>query len=286
MHTIPAGVRVTEGVNTWAVTGATSGIGTFVDAPVECTVAGGASNGVIAGQITTLIDADLVPGCSGVSNTTETISGKDTESTEAYRERLRSVPESRSTCGPRLAYEAAAQEASASVADAVALGANDGPFMAGTAPAAGEVHVIVIQGERDDEGVLTSVIPSPTVGLLDAVDEALSAEDVRPLTDLVIVKAPEFVDVDLTVTYYIARSRAASVVEIQAAVEDAFTAFQLWQESAIGRDINPSECHRQLVNAGAKRITITSSFVFTALKRDESVRLGYVALTYGGVEDD
>src|SRR5688572_4680999 len=256
-RTIAAGVRVTDGTNIWEVTEDTSDTAAFIDAPVECIVTGKATNGIAIGQIDTLVDPESVPGCLSTENTTETISGRDVESLEDFRERLRSVPESRSTCGPRTAYEAAALEASASVADAVALGPNDADYMAGTDPEPGEVHVCIIMGARDDDGALESVVPDPEAGLLTTVEEALTAEDVRPLTDFVTVKAAEFVEYDSVATYYIGRSRAKQATEIQDAVEEAYDAYQLWQQSKIGRDINPSELVTRLVNAGAKRVAVT-----------------------------
>jgi len=284
-RTIAAGTRVTDGTSLWQVTEDTSATADHIDAPVECTVAGGDSNGIAIGQIDTLVDPDQVVGCTGTENTTATISGRDIESLEDQRERMRDVPESTSTCGPRTAYNALSLAASASVADAVALGPDDAGDMAGTPPDPGEVFVLVIQGERDAGGVLTSVVPTPEAGLLTTVDEALSAEDVRPLGDSLTVKAPAFVEFDCVITYYIARSRSDSAADIQDAVDDAYDAYLLWQQSKIGRDINPSEANRLICNAGAKR-TVISSPSFVSLDRDESAIADYVQLVYGGVEDD
>lgn len=284
-RTIAEGVRVTDGVNIFTVVDDTSNTGDHVDALVKCTVNGGATNGIAPGQIDTLVDPDLVPGCTGVSNTTETVSGRDIESLEDFRERLRDVPESTSTCGPRIAYEALAVKASASVADAVALGPDDGGEMAGYPPAPGEVHVLLLEGERDESGSIVSVVPDPSGGLLTTVGNALSAEDVRPLTDHVFVLAPVFVDFDSIVTYFIAESRSDSAASIQVAVQAAYQDWILWQQSAIGRDINPSELTARLVGAGAKRAVITEP-AFSALLRDQSARCVYSELIYGGVEDD
>jgi phage-related baseplate assembly protein len=283
---IPTGSRVTDGTSQWAVVGGPYTIppGNTIDLQVQCTVAGAVSNGVAPGQIATMVDA--LAGVSSVTNTTTTISGRDIESTEAFRTRLRSVPENRSTCGPRLAYEQAALDASASVADAVALGADDASEMAGTLPTSGEVHVIITQGTRDSDGTLISVVPDPDANLISTVDSALSAEDVRPLTDFVTVKAPVWANLDIELVYYISKSRADSASTIQAAVEDAYAAYKLWQQQ-IGRDINPSELITRLVNAGAKRVVIGGAGpVFTVLKRDECSRLFYEDVLYGGIEDD
>jgi phage-related baseplate assembly protein len=284
LHTVPGGARVTDGINIWRVLADTEDTGT-VTATVECIVVGNATNGVAIGQIDTLVDPGEVPGCSSTSNITETANGRDLESVEAFRQRLRDVPESDSTCGPRKAYEAHALAVSPTVADAVALGPDDAAEMAGAGPTPGEVFVLVLKGERDTQGVLTSVVPEPDAGLLVDVQAGVDGEEVRPLTDKVTAKAPTWHDHDAVVTYYIARSRSDSAAEIQAAVNDAFDAYLLWQQSKIGRDVNPSALVSRLIVAGAKRAVVTAP-TFVALKRDESARITYTFLGYGGIEDD
>jgi phage-related baseplate assembly protein len=284
-RTVPGGVRVSDGTNTWRVIADTSNTGTFVDAFVECIDNGRATNEIAEGQITTLVDPDLVPGCTGVTNIRTTSGGRDLETADEFRVRLRDAPENRSTCGPRGAYEAFALEASGSVADVVALGPNDEAEMAGGPPDPGEVWVLLLEGERDDAGVLTSVIPEPSDGLLATVIPALSEDDVRPLTDSVIVRAPSFHDFDCIATYYIGESREDAASAIQDAVEEAFDAYLLWQQSKIGRDVNPSMLTVFLMAAGAKRVAITQP-TFTQLMRDQSARLSYQFLGYGGIEDD
>ena len=284
--TVPGGSRSTDGVSVWAVTGgdqSSSGAVDYLDCAAACTVDGSASNGVAIGQIDTMVDQ--VDGIATVSNTTETISGRDLETTEQQRARLRDAPESTSTTGPRIAYKTLALAASANVADAVALGPFDGSEMAGSAPNAGEIHVKIIKGTRDANGVLQSVVPAPDSGLLTAVYSALSPDTVRPLGDYLFVEEPLFVDFDHHVTYYISRSRSSSAAAIQAAVSAADAAYLLWQQSSIGRDINPSQLDTMLCNAGAKR-TVISSPSFTVLQRDQSAQLVYWSLTYGGLEDD
>lgn len=285
-RTVPNDTRVTDGTNVWAVQGDTSNTGTFVDCTVVCEVPGSATNGIAIGQISTIVDPANVPGALDTSaNTTETVSGRDVEALEDFRTRLRDIPESQSTCGPRGAYQASALAASASVADAGVLGPDDAALMAGPPPSPGQVLVLVIEGERDANGVLTSVIPDPGPGVISAVSTALTDETVRPLTDQVIVQAPSFVLFDAYVTYYIAESRSDSAAAIEVAVQAAFAAYLLWQQSSIGRDINPSQLTTMLVNAGAHRVVITQP-AYTDLMSDQSAKLLYQSLTYGGVEDD
>jgi phage-related baseplate assembly protein len=285
LHTIPAGVHVTDGTNIWEVIETTSATADHVDALVRCIVTGVASNGVANGQIDTLVDPDELPGCTGVTNTGQSVSARDAEGLEEFRARLRDAPENTSTAGPRLAYEALAKAASASVADAVCIGPEDGSEVVSYAPGAGEVFILVLKGTRDAGGVLTDVVPQPDPTLIDAVTAALSAEDVRPLADSVSVQAPVFRSIAVVATYYVARSRIDSVTDIQAAAQEAFDSWVIWQQAKIGRDINPSELIARLMNAGAKRVTVSQP-AYAELLRDESAWITDQALNYGGVEDD
>lgn len=284
-HTVPVGIRVTDGASIWAVTEDTTDTGTVVDAPVECVVAGKASNGVAIGQIDTLVDTSLLPGVESVSNILETAGGRDVEGTEAFRARLRTVPESNSTAGPRAAYEALALAASDSVADAVALGPEDADDVVSYAPGDGEVFILVLEGTRNDAGELIDVVPEPSDGVLAAVETATTDEKVRVLTDHVSSMPPLFVEFDAVFTYYIARSRSKQAAQIQIDVANAYTAYLVWQQSKIGRDINPDEAIKRLVVAGAKRVNV-NGLTFQALLKDQSARVYSAGLSYGGLEDD
>lgn len=272
--TIAAGKRATDGINLWRVTTTTTSApnATYVDAVAECTVNGSATDGISIGQIDTL--ADSIPNIESVSNTTETTGGRDLETLEEFRARLRTAPDKHATCGPRSGYEAIARAASSSVEDVVALGPEDGGSMSGAPPAPGELFLLVMEVNRS----------TPSGGLLTIVRDATSGETVRPLGDSLTVKAPEFRDFNINVTYYIARSRSDFADSIQAAVGNAFDAFKAWQRK-IGRDVNPSELTRLLGNAGAKRLTIAEP-AFVSLSRDQCSRLVYESLVYGGIEDD
>lgn len=284
-HEVAAGKRVTDGTFIWAATETTTGsAGTdYVDVEVECTTNGTATNGVTAGLINQIVDP--IPLLVSVSNTTTTRDGRDVETTAAFRERLRDEPERRAVAGPRAAYEGLSLEASTSVHTAKALGPDDAASMASyDPPTEGEVHVIITMCTRDEDGEVTEVIPDPTDDLLNDVDEYLSAETRRPLGDSLLVKAPEWVDADVTFSYYIARSRSGEAAAIQTAVEEAVDAYAIWQQQ-IARDLNPSELIYRVMAAGAKRLIVTEPS-FSTVALDGCVRLGYLNITYGGVEDD
>lgn len=279
--TITAGKRVTDGVNIWAVDetviAGSASPATEAIATASCTVPGSSSNGVAVGFINVLVDS--IVGIASVANTTESADGSNVEDVEAFRARLRTATEDASLAGPRGAYSAVVRKffptTLEDVAVLAALDDSTGTGMAGASPAAGEIQIFVMQVGHPS---------GPTVGFIAAVGTALSPEDVRPLADQVTVKSPVFSDFDAVATYYIARSRIDSVDAIQTAVESAWADYLTWQRK-IGRDINPSQMIAGLVGAGAKRVAVTNPS-YTVLKRDQCSRVNYVALTYGGVEDD
>ena len=57
-----------------------------------------------------------------------------------------------------------------------------------------------------------------------------------------------------------------------------------WQTGNIGTDINPSELHRAIIDAGAKRCVIDSP-VYTVVGETQVARLGSRTVAYGGLED-
>ncbi|MGX4584971.1 baseplate assembly protein [Paenibacillus chitinolyticus] len=231
-------------------------------ASAECAVPGTAGNGFEPGILNVLVDP--VPFVVSVRNTTESSGGSETESDDAYRERIRTAPESFSTAGPEGAYEYWAKSANPAIVDV-------GVY----SPAEGEVVVLpLLRG-----GEL------PTADVLDAVKEAVNDRKVRPLTDRVTVQAPETVPYDIGLTYWVSRSRAADSAAIQAAVAQAVEGYRLWQKSRLGRDINPSELIGRVMAAGALRVNVASP-VYTELSALKVAQDGKVNIVYGGLADD
>ena len=72
---------------------------------------------------------------------------------------------------------------------------------------------------------------------------------------------------------------------IQAEVAKAVDNYKTWQR-AIGRDINPSQLVRMVMDAGAKRVTVTAP-EYTAVDATKvSALQGDAVINYGGLEDD
>ena len=125
----------------------------------------------------------------------------------------------------------------------------------------------------------------PGKEVIDGLQDFLAQEEIRPMTDLVTVSAPEVKTFDIALTYYIARSNQASATAIQEQVTTAVQDFITWQTTEIGRDLNPSELIRRVREAGAKRVELEAP-EFARITETQVAQLGTKAVTYGGLEDD
>ncbi|OBZ08933.1 baseplate J protein [Bacillus sp. FJAT-27264] len=228
----------------------------------ECSMAGTAGNGFLPGQVDTLMDP--IPFVQAVVNTTISSGGAAAEDDDAFKERIRTAPESYSTAGPGGAYEFWAKSTSAAIIDVHAY-----------SPAAAQVNIVPL--------LTGGVIPGQDV--LDAVAEIFKDRSIRPMTDKVTVVAPTAVSYNTALTYYISRSRAAESASIQAAVTAAVVSYQLWQKSKLGRHINPSELIARVMAAGALRVAVTSP-AYAAIQLIQVAQEGATTLTYGGLVDD
>ncbi len=262
---IPIGTKVTDGNNIYFETteyAEVSAGNEYVDVPCICQTAGSAGSGLVAGSINILVDP--IPYVAKVANTEESRGGSDIEDDESLAERVFLAPASYSTAGPTDAY----------VQHTKSYGASIGSVNV-TSPKPGDVEVRVLL----KDGTL------PTDALLESVLEYLDDDTIRPLTDHVKVLAPETMTYDLVMTYYIGRSDAAKAVAIQNAVNNVVNEYNQWQTFTIGRDINPSELIRRVVNAGAKRAVVTLP-EFTIVPPTTVARVESISITYGGIEDD
>lgn len=140
-----------------------------------------------------------------------------------------------STAGSRDAYVHHALTADARVRDVCA-----------TRTAPGAVRVVVL-GEHDD-GV-------PSAALVDAVDDALSADTVRPLTDTVTVQAVQIVPYTITATLVIEPGPTPAVVlaAAQAAAQGYVRA-----RNVCGADVHRAGVIAALVVPGVTDVALTA----------------------------
>lgn len=119
----------------------------------------------------------------------------------------------------------------------------------------GRVKIVPIcaGGEIPDEEVLADVLA------------ACSADDVRPLTDLVTVEAPNVHLYDIELTYYTTRATESEVIQNVEGSDGAINRYIYWQGSNLDQDINPDELRKRILSpdwegslTGATRVTITA----------------------------
>jgi phage-related baseplate assembly protein len=265
---IPAGTRVTpSGRNIYFATedtleipaGELSG-----DVLALSTEQGSMANGFLPGQVNRLVDP--LPWIASVENITESSGGADVENDESLRERIHLAPESFSVAGPTGAYKFWAKTAHQGIIDISVVGP---PY---TAPGNVEIYPLMENGEL------------PSQEILELVYNICSAEDIRPDTDHVFVFEPEPVEFDISITYWIDRRYAAQATAIVKSVQNAISEWELWQRTALGRDINPSELNHRMVAAGAKRTEITTP-TFMPLSYKQVGITGAKEVLYGGLED-
>ena len=262
---IPAGTRVTNGNDVYFATDKYAEIPagqTSVTVAATCTETGAVGTGFAPGEFGTIVNT--LAYVVSVTNTVETYGGAEVESDDDLKERIYEAPGGYSTTGPNDAYIFHTKNVSTDIGDVYV-----------TSEAPGEVDIYFIMKDGS--------LPSASV-ILD-VENYLNGRNVRPLTDLVSVKAPTAESYNIELTYYIAESNSSAVPTIQSDVTSAVSAYNIWQTEKIGRDINPSFLIQKIMEAGAKRVVVNSP-TFTVLNESTVAQTGSVTVNYGGVEDD
>ncbi|MGN0787134.1 MAG: baseplate J/gp47 family protein [Christensenellales bacterium] len=123
------------------------------------------------------------------------------------------------------------------------------------------------------------------------IKAACTADDVKPMTDVVTVQDPAQITYDINFTYYIDNAATDSLTNIQAKINDAVDEYVEWQSAKLGRDINPSKLYSLLMQTGIKRLEITSP-TYTQLSDGSDgstpciARLGESTPINGGYEDE
>ena len=239
---IPKGTRATADGKIFFATDETLTIasgGTYGIVNATATVSGEVGNGFVPDQIINIVDG--VPYVGAVTNTNTSTNGRDVETDEEYRERIRIAPFSFSTAGASEAYKYLALSANPNVGDAQ-------PYRT----SAGNVTIALVK----KDGTLPDADTDSDI--LTDVENACSAKTARPLTDNVTVAAATAVNDTIDVRYYISEDDSATSAQIQADVENAVNEYVLWQTTKIGRDINPDQLRKLMLEAGAYRVVVTA----------------------------
>ena len=263
---IPGGKRVTAGDNVFFETEDYAEIiagELYTDITAVCTTSGSIGNGYLPGQLNML--ADRIPYIVRVENITASEGGSDEESDSDYRERIFMAPSGYSTAGPEDAYIYWVKQYNSALIEDVKVNT--------TQDAVVDIRVILKNGELPSEAFITGLT------------EYLSESAIRPMTDKVIIAAPDVVNYTLDFTYYIGRSNRENVEAIQNAAQEAMNAYVIWQKTHIGTDINTDVLVEFLRAAGIKRVEIRNPS-YTHIGNLQIAVAENINMLYGGMEND
>lgn len=182
-----------------------------VELSVLADVAGKVGNGYAVGTINKILDP--LAFVSTVENIDVTGGGSDVESDAQLRERIKLAPSQYSSAGSRSSYKFYAKSANAMITD-----------VSVSSPVPGSVLIVPLTNEEEMPAqVITDVY------------NVCNAENVRPLTDTVIVSAPEREDYALMVdvVLYDGADAATERASITSALED----FAKEKRAKLGLDI-------------------------------------------------
>lgn len=235
---------------------------TTIDVIAECTENGTIGNNILPGQISEIVD--VFPFYQSVSNTTKSSGGTDTESDDLLRQRAFNASSAFSTAGSDAAYEFFARSVSTEIMDVKAITENPG-----------EVSIIVIgnNGEQLSQELLNKIL------------DKCSDKKVKPLTDKVMVKNATQINYSIDLEYFIDEENKNNIPQIQSAISEAISRYVLWQNSKLGRDINPNKLMYELMGTGIKRVTINQP-TFTHVESTQIANNTHIISNYGGLENE
>ena len=102
----------------------------------------------------------------------------------------------------------------------------------------------------------------PSEDVIQKVYDVCNADDVRPMTDKVIVEPPEQVSYDVNIVYYTTPNEESDCIDSIEGEEGAIAQYIEWQDTKMGREVNPDKlralCLAPRTGTGCQRIIINS----------------------------
>lgn len=216
-------------------------------------------NDIEKGAINILVDP--LPYITAVENITISSGGSDAEEDESYRERLKIAESQFSVAGSILAYKYWTLKADPLIIDALI-----------TSPKPGEVEIkpILKGGELPQEINLQRV--------REIFDQNIN----YPNTTKLIVSAPDVLEFDIDLTYYISMDNKTQEIEIKQNVEKAINDFINYQKTNLNIFLNPDDLRKRILNVGAYRVDITQP-TFDKSASGKLTRINNKTINYGGL---
>lgn len=198
------------------------------------------------------------------------------EDDDRFRDRIQLSLEGFSTAGPVGAYKFHALSASPQVHD-----------VAVTSPEPGEVRVTILSKDRDNHELLDGTwlldgsknLDGTDPDLLDAVEATLNADDVRPLTDLVVVQSATFVPYRVEAELEMKPGPDAAVVLAEA--EQAMQAY-VDKQYRLGATIARSGLYAALHREGVRLVDLIEPARDLELQSHEAGDCTDITLTIAG----
>lgn len=209
---------------------------TFIDIEAECETAGSIGNGYLLGEVKNLITP--VSYIENAENIIETSGGAEAEENDPMRERIKQAPEKFSNAGSRGAYTYWTMTAHQDIIDVSVINASPGVV---------KVYPLTKSGNPSSEIILQ-------------VQNILGEEKTRPLTDLVLVEAPEKIDFAIAASLILYNFADSESVLAQANLNIETYIADL--KSKLGKDIVPTQII-SLLNSiyGVYRVELTTPFL-------------------------
>lgn len=202
---------------------------------VVCDRQGSIGNTLVSGMQMSFVQAKDNEQVISIVAASDATGGNEEEDDESYRERIREYGLATVSTGPQRQYESAAKAVSSQIVDARALNLDGG-----------SVGIYLILSSQ-----------SGAAALLESVEKALSATDVRPLTDLVSVY--QAIDITYILNVQVESDGSAATTT---AINNAVETYQSWQDNTIGRAFNPDRLMAALYQAGCTRVSWYTGSVF------------------------
>jgi len=184
------------------------------------------------------------------------------ESDADFRRRITLAPESFSVAGPEGAYIYHALGAHADVLDASVA-----------SPAPGRVQVHVLSRHGDGQA---------NAALLTAVNTALNADHVRPLTDYLTVTSAQIISytIEASITTYAGPDASVVLAQSQQRV-NAYVA----AHHRLGRDVTRSALFAALHSEGVQRVLLHQPESNLLLQRHQAAYCTHITLNHAGTDD-
>lgn len=249
--TIPKGVKVTADKKIFFVTKESCTIPAgqmYADVEAECTIGGTESQKFDVGKINTIIDVTPAAGVSNLNIPSGADNGEpypydpknhpdgdNGEGDELFRERIKLAYATVSTAGAETTYTYWAKSANSTICDVRVLADKDPNIIDLIILCSGDIECSAIKNGKYSAGIL------PEESVLQAVLEKCKSKDHRPQGDEVSAYVPEIVSYDIELKYYTTAEEELKCVETIEGVDGAIQKYLEWQDSVIGKHINPDK---------------------------------------------